>query len=204
MKIVTKLGNGVVAVALVLLLSPAITHAQTPDGETPANEGVCDPLIGGTPGLYGLCVAYCEAQDVSDANLGNPPSNKILDVYNKRRNAGDPVMPCVQEPCPCWSEEDLQVALPTLTVCTELTGDAEPTQNGVLIFGPAPSFANQVKAFILPTAPIQDACFFVVQQPGLPNTGVRREMFITKEQGAICEASARQHAESLGVTCVIP
>ena len=26
--------------------------ANTPDGETPANEGVCDGLHGGTPGLY--------------------------------------------------------------------------------------------------------------------------------------------------------
>ena len=29
------------------------SFAQTPDGETPANEGVCDVLQGGTPGLYG-------------------------------------------------------------------------------------------------------------------------------------------------------
>ncbi len=38
-----------------------VAVAQTPDGETPANEGVCDELLIATPGLYGLCVAYCEA-----------------------------------------------------------------------------------------------------------------------------------------------
>jgi hypothetical protein len=37
--------------------------AQTSDGRPPANEGICDDLVGATPSLYGLCVAYCEAQD---------------------------------------------------------------------------------------------------------------------------------------------
>ena len=52
----------VVLAGVVGLSSPVI--ASTPDGETPANEGVCDSLNGATPGLYGLCVAYCEAQDL--------------------------------------------------------------------------------------------------------------------------------------------
>ena len=49
------------AAAFSIAGSPA--HAQTPDTETPANEGVCDGLLGATPGLYGLCVGFCEAQD---------------------------------------------------------------------------------------------------------------------------------------------
>ena len=46
---------------LIVLISGLLTFgpvwAGTPDGFPPANEGVCDELIGGTPGLYGLCVA---------------------------------------------------------------------------------------------------------------------------------------------------
>lgn len=82
--------------------------AQTADGETPANEGVCDVLKadGITNGLYGLCVAYCEAQDLDSIDK-EPPSTKILANYNKRKQAGDPDMPCVKVPCPCWTEEDL-------------------------------------------------------------------------------------------------
>jgi hypothetical protein len=88
--------------------------ASTPDGETPANEGVCDILIGKTPGLYGLCVAYCEAQDL-DTFEKEPPNTKILENYNKKRaRAGDtdPLteMPCLQKPasmCPCWSDEEI-------------------------------------------------------------------------------------------------
>ena len=81
-------------------------NAATPDGETPANEGVCDALQGGTGGLYGLCVAYCEAQDL-DAFEKEPPRTKILENYNRKKQAGDPDMPCLQIPCPCWNDAEL-------------------------------------------------------------------------------------------------
>lgn len=81
--------------------------ASTPDGETPANEGVCDMLQGGTPGLYGLCVAYCEAQDLDMVEDKGPPNTKILANYRKKMRAGDPDMPCLQVPCPCWSAAQL-------------------------------------------------------------------------------------------------
>jgi len=87
-------------------LSSGSAIAQTPDGETPANEGVCDALIGATPGLYGLCNAYCEAQDL-DSFEKEPPNTKILANYRKKMKDGDPDMPCVQEPCECWSAEEL-------------------------------------------------------------------------------------------------
>lgn len=80
--------------------------AQTPDGETPANEGVCNVLQGGTPGLYGLCVAYCEAQDL-DSFDKEPPNTKILANYRKKMQAGDPDMPCIKVPCPCWSADEM-------------------------------------------------------------------------------------------------
>jgi len=89
-----------------LVLSSGSVIAQTPDGETPANEGVCDSLIGATPGLYGLCNAYCEAQDL-DSFEKEPPRTKILANYRKKMKAGDPDMPCIQEPCACWTSEEL-------------------------------------------------------------------------------------------------
>ena len=85
-----------VAVALLVTSTPAL--AQTPDGETPFNEGVCDELLGATPGLYGLCVAYCEAQDLDEFGDAKIPNEKILAVYNKKRQAADPGMPCIQAP----------------------------------------------------------------------------------------------------------
>ncbi|MBW2253480.1 MAG: hypothetical protein JRI25_02635 [Deltaproteobacteria bacterium] len=84
-----------------------MAHAQTPDGDTPAVEQICDPLKGGTPGLYGLCVAYCEAQDADtcteeDEFAGcRPPPRRILENYERKMGEGDPPMPCVGTPCPC-------------------------------------------------------------------------------------------------------
>ena len=95
--------------------------AQTPDGTTPAEEVVCDVLKadGITKGLYGLCVAFCEARDyasisapITDAELealdAAIPSGRILENYNKRKTEFDPPMPCikVEEPCSCWTEEE--------------------------------------------------------------------------------------------------
>jgi hypothetical protein len=91
-------------------------QAKTPDGEVPANEGVCDELTGATRGLYGLCVAFCEAQDCEmDFSLDDPfencqaSSSKILDNYNRKKTDADPEMPCVvQSSCPCWSNAELE------------------------------------------------------------------------------------------------
>lgn len=103
--------------------------ATTPDGETPAQENVCDSLLvdGVTPGLYGLCVAYCEAHD---AELYNPEiacstaESRILANYNRKKTATDPIMPCLKEPCPCWDLNDVEVFYTASSVsCTRGVGD---------------------------------------------------------------------------------
>lgn len=99
--------------------------AQTPDGETPANEGVCDVVQGGTPGLYGLCVAYCEAQDLDLVGDKETPNNKILANYRKKMRTGDPDMPCIQVPCPCWTADQLANVGTTVTpTCNVTTSNA--------------------------------------------------------------------------------
>ena len=50
------------ATMLAVLAFTPMSLAQTADGETPAQEPVCDELNGA---LYGLCVAYCEAMDTA-------------------------------------------------------------------------------------------------------------------------------------------
>ncbi|MDH3614316.1 MAG: hypothetical protein OEU90_03340 [Gammaproteobacteria bacterium] len=118
------------SVAMVILVVP-MALAQTPDGDTPAEETICNALKddGVTKGLYGLCVAFCEAQDHAavtnpitevglDALLAAVPSGSILEAYNRKKNrANNPLdidMPCinVEEPCPCWTAQDLAAALP--------------------------------------------------------------------------------------------
>lgn len=99
------------------------TMASTPDGETPANEGVCDVLMGATPGLFGLCNAYCEAQDLDEFDK-EPPRTKILRNYNKKKQAGDPDMPCMQVPCPCWADAELaSISSDGMAVCLVANDD---------------------------------------------------------------------------------
>ena len=92
------------------------------DGQTPAEETVCDPLLdeGVTKGLHALCLSFCEAQDFASADTpttdielellkANAPSGHILANYNNKKKESDPAMPCIvePEPCPCWSSAEL-------------------------------------------------------------------------------------------------
>ena len=116
-----KLLKTVAVLALTFPLTAPIS-AQTPDEAKPAQEGVCDVLqeSGTTKGLYGLCVAFCEAQDTTsisdpiteeelEAIEASAPSGKILEKYNQKKSDTDPAMPCVkvEEACPCFSDAEL-------------------------------------------------------------------------------------------------
>jgi len=99
--------------------------------EPPGEESVCDVLQGGTTGLYGLCLGYCEAQDcdpdfdaVDPFGHCKPASRKILEKYLEKMLPGDPVMPCVSTPCSCFTADEL-LAIPatdgpveTYALCT--------------------------------------------------------------------------------------
>jgi hypothetical protein len=107
---------------LVLALVFAVNAlASTPDGMTPAEETVCDQLKadGISKGLYGLCVAYCEAHDGPAEvitteeqmdKMGDPPNSILLALYQNKMREGDPNMPCVnyKNSCPVWSQEELE------------------------------------------------------------------------------------------------
>ena len=136
-------------VALLIYAPSAL--AKTPDGETPATEAVCDVLKapGVTPGLYGLCVAYCEAHDADEvpaASRGRS-ADRILDNYNKKRKDGDRYMPCLPEPvvasepepvpppppvvqaCPCWTAAEAGAVDGVLTDGTDAMGWPAPTSS---------------------------------------------------------------------------
>jgi hypothetical protein len=103
----------------VVMLTAAFGVALT---ETPpAEEGICDPLQDATPGLYGLCVAFCEAHAcVPDLNAENPlahcrpGSSKVLAAYERKMQPGDPEMPCYpqEQPCPCFTADQVDLLQP--------------------------------------------------------------------------------------------
>lgn len=100
-------------------LGTRITSAASPL-DSP-NKGICNTLKAPdvTSGLYGLCVAYCEALDCSEDSTNrsashpkcSAPSTKIIGRYNAIKKNTDPNMPCSTPPsteCPCWSKQELR------------------------------------------------------------------------------------------------
>ena len=98
-----------VASLLVLGGLDATAKDNKKDNKTPAQEKVCDVVKGATPGLYGMCVAYCEAQDANEFINLKTSSKKLLRNYDKKRKASDPQMPCVNyaTACPVWASDQL-------------------------------------------------------------------------------------------------
>lgn len=82
----------VLTVAGFVLAAPP-GYANTPDGETPADETVCE---GVAKGLQGLCNAYCEAMDC-DSDFPSASGKACQQVYKnyvRRSEGNDP-------PCTC-------------------------------------------------------------------------------------------------------
>jgi hypothetical protein len=84
------------AVCAVFICAGSVS-ADTPDGQTPAEETVCDNEQGAA---YGLCTAYCEAMDCDS------PSQRASDKgceavrRNFERKTGRPIPCAVACPCP--------------------------------------------------------------------------------------------------------
>ena len=73
--------------ALLVTLHPQVLSAKTPDGVPPSQETVCSGLTGAA---FGLCNAYCEAQD---CDVHPRPSCAHL-KRNFERITGSSVFPC--------------------------------------------------------------------------------------------------------------
>lgn len=87
----------------VLLTAP--TLAKTPDGETPAEEDVCDEYSGAS---YGLCVAYCEAMDCDeDPNADETACERVSERFQVKSGESDaPTCGVEVEPEICLTEDD--------------------------------------------------------------------------------------------------
>ena len=88
-----KLAAGVMLLVAVALVTT--NHAQTPDGQTPAEETVCDNETGAA---YGLCNAYCEAMDC-DSDNPNANDQACQDVSEKFKRVTGRALPCEVVEC---------------------------------------------------------------------------------------------------------
>jgi hypothetical protein len=191
--------KGLSTITLILVLSGLATTVAfangTPDGETPANENVCDEVFFATPGLYGLCVAFCEAQDCEatidpatgevefEANC-KTSSSKILANYNRRKSSADPTMPCVNETaneCPCWTEDELDsIADDTTFACGPVSEGFAQMLGSDLGTGSLDRVAANAG-----NGPGDGDCFYQEQTPSI----ISRLMDITDEEVEVCRQS---------------
>lgn len=203
--------------------------AQSADEQTPAEESVCDPLKadGITKGLYGLCVAFCEAQDhaavsspISEANLAalenEAPSGRILASYNRKKQVTDPDMPCilVEESCPCWTAEKLSeidgmlVGVHVVPVsCLKTTNPTTGLVDGVILSETPDSSIYGVGPIVMVAADVHKAgvvtelCRYEYLEGERPPEHVflsSEEGTLTHEQAAACVAQAQARCDELG------
>jgi len=90
----------VIFLALILILIPTATGAQTPDGQTPAEEYYCDQYSGRK---FGICNVWYEAMDCDDA------AHKASACDNLKVMLGDlgvDTSPSgeITTPCPCFGD----------------------------------------------------------------------------------------------------
>ena len=198
--------NRIIPAALIAafaMVAGSAAYAQgTPDGETPANEDVCDDLIDSTPGLYGLCVAFCEAQDCeATIDPGNgevtfdpdcrPSSAKLLANYNKRMAPDDPSMPCVNAVwggCPCWTEDELDlVADAPSPMCFLFPGAFSN------LFGPdAQTGEPDIVQAVPGGGDMSTQCFYLESSPfDIRFTDISSAQFLDCEASIIAECASR-------------
>lgn len=117
------------------------------DATTPATDEQCDVFRadGVTKGLYGLCIAICEAppaandgcEPAEDANGElipqslegcRPATSNLISRFQAKAAETDPALPCVAVPpdatCPCWEQAEVDAAA-AVGWCS-LGGDGKP------------------------------------------------------------------------------
>lgn len=120
--------SSLILAGLVSFAAPPLL-AQTTDGLPPSEEDVCDSLLGGPAGLFGLCNAFCEAQDCDEYPVDEQPRScqQLLRNYLRQSDGVDP--PCLAAACPCWTMDQLAAGTllpsPVLAFC-EVDGPAPP------------------------------------------------------------------------------
>jgi len=93
---ISKRTLAVLAAGLLALPASALAFGNgTPDEQPPAEEVICDPNAGLRGPAYGLCVAYCEA---NDCDLDPEQRSCEVLLRNFYRATGRTDVPCIVIP----------------------------------------------------------------------------------------------------------
>ena len=163
--------------ALALLFVPSgLSWAETPDGQTPSEETVCDSQRGAA---YGLCTAYCEAMDCDSPAPQASPTACSRVRGNYERITGLP-LPC-EATCPCVG------VLPLFRDFVNGTAEAAVCQEDS-------SF----------TTLVTEGNDFVIVDASTCSANFGTPVQITAAEALICRQLLRAAAAAQGVACVPP
>ena len=197
-----------------LVLSGMAEAGEKADDVPPVNESICSELAGNTPGLYGLCVAFhvgmaCNPRlGASDPYADcKPGSEKVLAQYRKKMKTGDPDMPGIQEPCPCWSRvELLLLRRPTQDDATSCNIDKTSSAFANLDQWTVLQGAGGARLLTMVYTMEEDLAFGRTgSRCALSDgpQGVFRNFSITHEEFLACEPDVAWSAADRGISCVI-
>jgi len=155
------------ALAFALLLpSAGAVLAQTPDGQPPSEETVCDNESGAA---FGLCTAYCEAMDC-DSDTPHASATACSKVRNKFMQITGRDLPCQAVICPCNDPAvnplfaDTVAGRTVILSCTIINGvilNLSPSGSASAIQGRCDAFGFPA----LPTTPEQQQlCIQLLEQ----------------------------------------
>jgi len=214
-------------VALLLMFGlPA--SAKTPGGQTPARDDSCDFLKaeGVTKGLYGLCVALCQAQGYSAAVPMKESQKRILANYNKLKTDNDPDLPCaagsspdpvpppVVQSCPCWTAAEAGAVDGVLSDGSTAMGWSAQTTNALACSArPDNPYIQEANTAITEVSYIQAVditstfsslhqCKYRKMVPGQPIVDIFLSVefgTLTVEQHAACKADIAERQRALNV-----
>ena len=196
---------------VVIMLGGSAVIARAGDCDPPSVEEVCEVVKYGTPGLYGLCIAFCEAQDC-EPNLNAddpwencpPGSERVLANYRRKMESGDPDMPCLQAPCPCWTEDELA------TLMYPRSGDFNAECVKDLNSSPFNNwdqwtvYRTPADTLIIRTAILSGqgpVCWVRQSCSSGDCTYVNRLAFVSPDEFATCEAQLNQAGYERGFDC---
>lgn len=194
---------GLVCISLAMFALPAA--AQTPDGMTPSREDKCDDLAFATPGLKGLCVAMCEAQDcegiydpvteqVTFDPSCNPSSYSLFANYIKKASPDDPPLPCIRVACPCWTESEIDNI--GGLVSGSLRDSCIQSGNTATLFGFSTDGSGAELAYALENGHGLE-CIYMEG-----STQTFRDKFISAEEFRTCRDSVLAEIASRELTCI--
>jgi hypothetical protein len=171
-----------------LCIGTGAALAQTPDGETPAEETVCNTETGAA---YGLCNAYCEAMDCETDNPSASATacTRVQDKFQQITGRDLPCEAVTPATCPCQGIDDFDTTTQSPETCT--LGGLDRAITLFVDFG-----LSQFTAFSSSASAPQPRCGYIEDQ-----SGEEILLSITSAEAAGCIQLLQEAAASRNLTC---